>query len=176
MANLLTIARMIAIPFILYFLFSVGENAAVWAAVIFALAALSDWLDGVVARRFSQVTQFGIVADPLADRLLIISLAVALYVRFQDFFPLWALILLIGRDTLVLLGYQYLRKRGETMSVSGLGKAATAVLFVAFLLLILSLSFGGVQILAALVFYPGLLLYLAAAFDYFVKGRRLLFS
>lgn len=176
MANAITISRVVMIPFLLYFLFSAGASSATWAALIFFLAGVSDWLDGTVARRFSQVTSFGVVADPLADRLFLISAAIAVYIRFQDFFPFWALALLIGRDTVVLLGYQFLRKRGQTLSVSNIGKAATAFLFAAFFLLVLSLSYGQIESFAKVIFYSGLVLYLLAALDYFAKGRRLIFS
>jgi len=75
---------------------------------IFGLAAVSDCLDGYIARRFNQTTQIGSILDPLADKLLLISAFVCLYIK-KDIFgavqlPFWLLVVVISRDLILLVG------------------------------------------------------------------------
>lgn len=137
------------------------------AIAVFGLAALTDLLDGMLARRANKVTEFGRILDPLADRLFISSMAVALYLK-AGAPPLWALMLLVGRDAVILAGSAWLRWRGQAISVTYLGKAATAVLLVAILGLVASLPAG------LWLFYAGLVLYLVSGFNYLARGKKLI--
>lgn len=94
--NLLTLLRILLVPvFILLFLSSTPLRTVLSAAV-FLLAALTDLLDGYLARKWQQVTKLGKVLDPIADKLLILS-ALILLVDFQRI-PSWIAIILIGRE------------------------------------------------------------------------------
>ena len=95
-----------------------------------ALVGTTDWVDGWLARRTGAVSRVGQLLDPLADRLLIASVALALLVRGA--LPWSAVALLVGRDLLVMIGFQVLLRNGiRPPDVLWLGKLATFVLMVA---------------------------------------------
>jgi len=168
MANMLTLSRLILIPLFLYFMFSFPAHSLI-AAIIFGLAALTDSLDGYVARRFDQVTEVGKIIDPLVDRVFIITAIIALYVR-DGRPPLVALIVLLGREVLVMAGFAYLKTKGKQLSVSFLGKTATAFLMTAFALLIIRLE------IALLLLYLGTALYIISACLYLWEGIQATFD
>src|SRR6186997_2411962 len=114
LANKITLVRILLIPvfvgFALYYAHSVEEGAPDerlrWVAVtVFAVAALSDALDGWVARRFSQRSKLGVILDPLADKLLMLSAVCVLsFSAWPDGLPLYFVILSISREVLTIAG------------------------------------------------------------------------
>ncbi len=162
-ANLLTASRLVLIP-IIFYLIMTGQSVA--ALIVFAFAALTDLLDGAVARHLDEVTELGRVLDPLTDRLLIVSMMIALYLRDGLGPPLWALLVLVGRDVLILAGSTWLTWKGRPVEVTMLGKTATAVLLVSILLMVAQWEVG------LWLFYAGLALYVGSGFNYFVRGRK----
>src|SRR4051812_115283 len=132
--NALTIARLAMIPvFIALVLASDGGHS--WAAaIVFGVAGITDQVDGWLARRWEVESDFGKFADPLADRLMI-DIAVILLFAY-DRLPWPALVLIVIRDGLLVLGTPFALRRGYDFSVSFLGKAATWVLYasIAFIL------------------------------------------
>lgn len=139
------------------------------ALAVFGAAALTDLFDGMLARKANKVTEFGRLMDPLADRLFISSIAVALYIR-SSIPPLSALGILLARDLVILSGGILLQAKGLKIDVSYLGKVATAVLLCSILLLVANVAFG------LWIFYFGLLLYLVSGFDYLARGKKLIVS
>ncbi|OHA21469.1 MAG: hypothetical protein A2849_03355 [Candidatus Taylorbacteria bacterium RIFCSPHIGHO2_01_FULL_51_15] len=113
--NRITIFRFISIPVVLFLLF-MGYNLA--GTILFAISALSDALDGALARTAHRITKWGIVADPIADKLLIGS--VALLVVWKNLS--WPLALAIVSIELVLAGSAYFRYRGRLMPAKTVGK------------------------------------------------------
>jgi cardiolipin synthase len=97
--NLITIARILMVPFIIWLIIS-GEMLA--AFIAFLVAGVSDGVDGFLAKRWSQVTALGAHLDPLADKLLLVSIFVALGVG--SYLPPWLVILVVSRDLLILGG------------------------------------------------------------------------
>jgi len=164
-ANVITIFRIFLILPLLYFIFSLKYN--IFAIIILTLAALSDWLDGFIAHSMSEVTDFGRMIDPLADRLFILSVIIALYIR-DALPPFWALMIFVCRDSLMIVGYRMLKTRRKRVDITYLGKTATAILMVSFILLLLKFELG------IWLFYLGLILYLISGFDYLQKGLRML--
>jgi CDP-diacylglycerol--glycerol-3-phosphate 3-phosphatidyltransferase len=99
-----------------------------WAAgILFGVAAITDQVDGWLARRWHVESEFGKYADPLADRLMIDAAVIMLVV--DDRLPWAALAVIVARDALLLLGTRFVLPRGYEFSVSLLGKAATWVLY-----------------------------------------------
>jgi CDP-diacylglycerol--glycerol-3-phosphate 3-phosphatidyltransferase len=132
--NALTIARFVAIPLFVVLLVQ-DQGGPSWpAGIVFALAAITDQVDGWLARRWEVESEFGKFADPLADRLMI-DIAVILLFAY-DRLPWPALVLIVIRDGLLVLGTPFALRRGYDFSVSFLGKAATWVLYasIAFIL------------------------------------------
>ena len=103
--NLLTAARMLAVPIVVWLLLADGgEDGALrwWALVIFMVAAATDYLDGYLARRWEVVSSFGKLADPIADKALVLcTLACVVWV---DGVPWWPLAILVVREVGVTLG------------------------------------------------------------------------
>ena len=97
--NLLTVARILLAPFIIWLIIS-GEMLA--AFIAFLVAGVSDGVDGYLAKRWSQVTELGAHLDPLADKLLLVSIYVALGIGSH--LPPWLVILVVSRDLLILGG------------------------------------------------------------------------
>ncbi len=150
--NALTLFRLLSVPVIVALLLGGWDIAG---SALLALAAATDFLDGFLARRIGP-NRVGRVLDPAADRLLVSSVCAALAIR--GLLPVWAVVVLIGRDVLALLGSALL---GDKMRVIGIGKVATATLMVAVVVVALK---GGV--VGEIVFYAGFVLSVAAVFVY----------
>src|SRR6266508_1879177 len=138
-----------------------------YGLVLTAVVGSTDWVDGWLARRTGTVSRLGQLLDPLADRLLIASVAVALLAR--GILPWPAALLLVARDVVLLAGWPLLKRRGvEPPEVVWVGKAATFVLL--FALPVLTLGATGVAVAPvaevlglALLWFGVALYYLAGA-------------
>ena len=171
-ANIVTVLRLILVP-IFFAVMVTGTNDKL-AAVLFALAASTDWLDGQIARRTGTVTQIGKAIDPLVDRLLIASALLGLYL--EDRLPIWIVVVLIARDVYLLYGAWRLEGRHVRIPVTLLGKATTFTLLVGFTLLIYGWPVvvinGQEWYLGMLVVYVGLVLSISTAVQYtLIAGR-----
>jgi CDP-diacylglycerol--glycerol-3-phosphate 3-phosphatidyltransferase len=164
--NALTILRFLAIPLFVVLLLQEREGPSWWAWAVFATAGATDQLDGYLARRWRVESQFGTIADPLADRVMISTAVVLLVVL--DRLP-WLALLLLLRDVVLIAGYRFVVARGYDFQVSRLGKVATWGLY-ASLGLVLITPQGTWWALAC--FWINLALAVAAAGQYVLKARR----
>jgi CDP-diacylglycerol--glycerol-3-phosphate 3-phosphatidyltransferase len=164
--NALTILRLVAIPVFVVLLVRTDGEGSYGLAGLFAATALTDQVDGFLARRWHVESEFGKFADPLADRLMID--AAVLLLCLDGRLPWVALVIVLGRDALLIGGYGLVKDRGYDFSVSTLGKAATWVLYAAITGVIasdegtewpLALFWAGVglAVLAAVVYVAGAL-------------------
>ena len=120
--NVLSFLRIAFIPLFVWLI--VDRDTSFAGLVVFGAVLATDWVDGVVARATGQVSELGKVLDPVSDRLAIGAGLVALVVRGA--FPLWAALLILVRDGLILLvGLAALWGRGIRIEVRYLGKVAT---------------------------------------------------
>jgi len=135
-ANKITILRILLVPLfvveLLYYMNGQGEAYRWWAVLTFALAAVSDGVDGYIARRFQQRSELGAILDPLADKLLIVSGIVLLGFQREEYLarlPLYLTVTVISRDMLLLLGVLVLRYVGLTLRARPhwTGKVATVL-------------------------------------------------
>jgi len=138
-ANKITIARILAIPLFVTMAIYYGrgvqrEQAEEWqrvtAILLFMLAAVSDGLDGYIARRYNQRTRLGLILDPIADKgLLLAGIITLTFSNWHYEFPLWFPILVISRDMVVVLGSLVLHFVNGKVQVrpSLVGKTATAL-------------------------------------------------
>jgi CDP-diacylglycerol--glycerol-3-phosphate 3-phosphatidyltransferase len=125
--NALTIGRLVLVPIFVWLLVT-AEGGHSWpAAIVFAVAGVTDQLDGWLARRLQVESDFGRVADPLADRLMIDAAVILLVI--DDRLPWIALAVIVARDLLLVGGYKLVMPRGYELSVNTLGKAATWLLY-----------------------------------------------
>ncbi len=122
--NVLSLLRLGSVPLFLYLFVNDREEAAV---ILYGVFAWTDFLDGVIARRFDQVSELGKLLDPLADRVFIIALAVALVAT--EALPWGIAAAIVVRDLIMLAAFPILEHRGvPRMRVNFTGKTATAAL------------------------------------------------
>ncbi|MGH2753950.1 MAG: CDP-alcohol phosphatidyltransferase family protein [Actinomycetota bacterium] len=122
--NALSALRLASVPVFVWLFAEGNENAAV---ALYGAAAWTDFFDGFIARKLDQVTELGKLLDPLADRVFIVALAIAL--TSQDVLPLWLFVTIVARDVLVLSVFPILERRGiPRIRVNFTGKTATAAL------------------------------------------------
>jgi CDP-diacylglycerol--glycerol-3-phosphate 3-phosphatidyltransferase len=165
--NALTLARFAAIPLFVA-LMAPADGGKSWAAAtVFAAAGVTDQLDGWLARRWHVESRFGTVADPLADRLMIDTAVVLLWLH--DRLPWPALALILARDVVLVAGYKLVMPRDYELSVNLLGKAATWILY-ASLALIMVTSQG--TDFPYVLFWLGLVLAMVAGAFYVVSALR----
>lgn len=135
-ANKITILRILLVPFfivqVLYYVSGAGEWHRILSLIAFALAALSDGIDGFIARRFNQRSELGAILDPLADKLLLVSGIVLLSLHHEGYLPQLPLSLtatVISRDVLLLLGLGVIHYVGGKVVVRPhlTGKIATVL-------------------------------------------------
>jgi cardiolipin synthase len=157
--NALSLLRLFMVPVVVALLLAGSDGLA---AAFFVLAALTDFLDGKLARRAGP-TRLGQILDPMADRLMLSSVAVVLAIR--GLLPIWAVAILVGRDLLALLGSLVV---GSKIRVNRVGKAATAVLMGAVALVVISPGVVGEAI-----FYAGFGLSIVAGLMYVWSLRRI---
>jgi len=136
-SNLLSISRaLLAIPFVFVMLSSL-PTARFWGACIIVVAALTDKFDGLLARKFGYETEWGRILDPLADKVAVAAAALVL-LKLGDI-PLWFVMVLIVRDTLIFLGGLYLKARNGVVLGSNLaGKWAVGIISLALFVLVVS--------------------------------------
>src|SRR5207248_3213810 len=164
--NALTIGRLILIPvFVTLLLTSDGGHS--WAAaIVFGIAGVTDQIDGWLARRWRVESEFGKVADPLADRLMIDAAVVLLWHAGR--LP-WVALAIPARDLVLLAGYKLVVERGYEFAVNLAGKAATWLLYA---------SLGFVMVThrgddwPLWVFWAGLALAAVSLAGYVVKAKR----
>jgi CDP-diacylglycerol--glycerol-3-phosphate 3-phosphatidyltransferase len=164
--NALTILRLALIPVFVGLM--LADDPANWPAVlVFAAAGVTDQVDGFLARRWRVESQFGKVADPLADRLMIDAAAIMLWVTGR--LPWYAALVVLARDAAMLLGYRFVVNRGYDFEITRVGKLATWVLYAALGLVLV--TDAGVA-WPVWLFWIGVALALVAAAQYVGKARR----
>jgi cardiolipin synthase len=137
--NVISAARLLGVPVFLYLL--LGPQADIAALIVLMLAGISDWADGVLARKLNQYSRIGELLDPAADRLYILATLIGLVLR--DIIPWWLAAIIIGRDLVLAVALAVLRRYGwGPLPVHYLGKAATFNLLYAFPLLLLAARHG----------------------------------
>ena len=164
--NALTVARIVAVP-LLIAVFYLPYPAANWVALaVFVAASVTDWLDGYLARRWNQGSDFGKVLDPIADKLLVAA-ALFMLAAFGrlSVASIVAAIAILGREILVSGLREFLGAQAGQLKVTRLAKWKTTVQMVAITLLLLGLQAAGIGFLwlaAALTVVTG--------WDYFQKS------
>ena len=164
--NALTILRLGLIP--VFVALMLVDDPANWpAGIVFGVAGVTDQVDGFLARRWQVESQFGKIADPLADRLMIDSAAIMLWVTGR--LPWYAALVILSRDAVMVLGYRLVVNRGYDFEVTRVGKLATWVLYAALGFVLVTDDGVGWPVW---LFWIGVGLALVAAAQYALKARR----
>lgn len=168
----LTMTRIVAVPLLILFLISSSRVHALIAATIFTLAALTDWLDGRIARRRNQVTTLGTLLDPIADKLLVAAALVSLLTIERV--AAWIVMVIIGRELAVSGLRAVAAGVGVIVPASRLAKWKAVGQYVAVTLLIIEKGFDspGFHLTATVVLWGALALTVASAVDYFYRFFR----
>ncbi|HYN31006.1 MAG TPA: CDP-alcohol phosphatidyltransferase family protein, partial [Ilumatobacteraceae bacterium] len=172
--NLFTLVRLLCLPLFLWVLF--GLDNQVGAALILGALSATDWVDGYLARRLGQVSEFGKVFDPTVDRLMFIVAVTAIII--DGAIPLWFAIAVLAREVLVglMMAVATLVYKMPRIDVTYLGKVATALLMFAvpgFLIGSSGESYAGLfQLIGWIVGIPGLILSWWTGIAYIPQVRR----
>lgn len=138
--NILTMGRIAAIPLLAALLISPSQQAGFWAAAVFALASITDWLDGYLARRMGIVTVFGKFLDPIADKLIVMA-ALIMILPFGRV-PAWMVLVILGREIIITGLRGIASSEGIVISASDLGKFKTIFQIVAIIALLLHYNYN----------------------------------
>jgi CDP-diacylglycerol---glycerol-3-phosphate 3-phosphatidyltransferase len=170
--NMLTVGRILMIPLMVVSYYWLGWGGKTWAAGLFALAAVTDWFDGYLARRWNQSTPLGAFLDPVADKLIV---AAALMVLVEAYSVPWVTIpamIIVGREIVISALREWMAELGKrrSVAVSWLGKVKTALQMISIILLLAAQEhtflewYGLVSLyVAALLTLWSMIVYLQAA-------------
>jgi CDP-diacylglycerol---glycerol-3-phosphate 3-phosphatidyltransferase len=166
--NLLTFARILMIPLCLWFLDQDTPRAGFWAAIIFTLAAITDLLDGYLARKLNVVSVLGKLIDPLADKLIVMASLVWMVPMGR--MPAWAVIVLLAREFSVTALRSVAASGGVIISAGQEGKTKTALQMIGIIALLVGypyhLSYAGVDLGVVDCIHVGrVLVYLSLVFS-----------
>lgn len=171
--NKITIFRVLMIPVFLIFMLIPGIHYGHYiAAAIFIIAALSDFLDGYIARKRNLVTNFGKFMDPLADKLLVSS-ALICFVEIK-LLPAWIVIIIIARE-FIISGFRLIASdAGVVIAASWWGKIKTNVQMIMSVMLIINLDYDFMNVLEQIAIYLAVVMTVISLIDYMVKNKKVL--
>lgn len=168
----LTILRMILSVVFMVFALIPDDWAKIAALVVFIIAAITDKIDGIWARKSKHVTDLGAFLDPLADKMLV-NLAF-LVLTYLDIVPLWVFAIILVRDFAVDGMRMMLARSGVTLAASFLGKLKTTVQMTALIIILANLVLNNdiIAILGNIALYFALFLTVLSGADYLINGWR----
>src|SRR5215212_2093507 len=167
--NFLTLVRILMVPVVVVALLAETPNADMLAAIVFAVAAFTDGLDGYIARSRGSVTTLGKLMDPLADKLLIIAPLVSLVSLGR--IAAWVAMVIIAREFAVTALRMVAAEQGVVISASSLGKVKTVMQVAAILA---AIAFDPTPLAVDLLLYAAVAVTLASGADYFFGLRKCL--
>jgi CDP-diacylglycerol--glycerol-3-phosphate 3-phosphatidyltransferase len=164
--NVLTICRLILVPVYVVLILSSDGGHSWPAAIVFGVAAVTDQIDGWLARRWRVESEFGKVADPLADRLMIDAAVILLWHAGR--LP-WIALVIPARDLALIAGYKLVVGRGYELAVNLAGKAATWLLYASLAFVMVTREGTDWPLW---IFWAGVVLAAASLAGYLLKARR----
>ncbi|MBQ7624383.1 MAG: CDP-diacylglycerol--glycerol-3-phosphate 3-phosphatidyltransferase [Clostridia bacterium] len=171
--NILTLIRIALVPVFLLF---AGRDRNIAAMIVFIAAAITDTADGIIARRYNQITDFGKLFDPLADKLLVMAAVLVFVARGE--IPVWAATLLLGREFAVTSLRMIAATKGIVIAAGISGKLKTFTQCVSIALMLFfwdnhPVLFGKATLQWLCVFLMTLLS-LVSCVDYFIRNGHVL--
>lgn len=174
--NSITLGRIFLVPLLVVVLLTgfdgrqvLGISNEALGAAIFALASLTDWLDGFLARRRGQVTAMGQWMDPLADKLLVTAALISLVQLGRA--PAWMVAVILGRELSVTVLRSMMHARGQSLPASPLGKVKMAAQVAAILLLILAPHMRALFVLGQVALWVATIAALVSAVEYWRRSN-----
>ncbi len=138
--NALTVLRVLAVPIFIYLIVQPDMNLRMWALGLFVVASLTDLLDGYLARKWKQETEFGKFLDPLADKTLVLG-AFITFIFLSNQVQVWMVLAIVARDLLITSLRYIAVHRGRSLRTSRLGKWKTAFQMFSIVVILLSIVF-----------------------------------
>lgn len=124
LANLVSLSRIILLPLIIYLLI---HHARLWALTLIIVSYITDLVDGYLARKLKQESYYGRIIDPLTDKISLAAIVITLH--FTDLFPLWAILFIVVRDILILIGSLVVMRQKEFVLPSNIPGKITGFIF-----------------------------------------------
>jgi len=167
--NMLSLARVAAVPVIILLLIYPGRVLSLIAAIFFLLICITDWLDGYVARKRGLVTSLGKFLDPLADKLLILSSFIMLIPSGRV--PAWVVALIVAREIAITGLRAVASDMGIVIAAGKLGKIKTVTQIISVAALLAHYTWYGIDfhLIGILALIPAFILTMWSGLDYFVK-------
>ncbi len=172
--TLLTLFRILLVPILVVVLFTKFEGREFFGLALFLGAALTDFLDGFLARRLRQVTKLGQLLDPAADKILMASAFISLVELNPAVTPAWMVAAILARELAVGALRTVAAAEGRVIAAAWAGKLKTGTQIVAVSLLIIYNKLGELSHLAPLSLWVALVVTLLSGLDYFLRYRRFL--
>ncbi|MCR4829882.1 MAG: CDP-diacylglycerol--glycerol-3-phosphate 3-phosphatidyltransferase [Pseudobutyrivibrio sp.] len=172
--NKLTIARVIMIPFFVFFLLINPESTAlrIIADIIFIAASLTDMADGKIARKYNLVTNFGKFMDPLADKLLVCSAMICLIQTKQ--LAAWFVIIIVARE-FIISGFRLIAaENGIVIAANIFGKLKTVSQMVMIIILVANLKVTWLYVLGQILIWVSLILTILSLVIYIYQNKDVL--
>lgn len=138
--NILTIFRLLLIPVFLTVFFSSSPNYLLYSTLIFLTAGVTDILDGYIARKYNLVTKWGTVLDPLADKLMLLTVLSSL--AFKNIIPIWIFIVVAMKELFMIISGVFLYKKDTVIPSNIFGKASTVLFYVSIFTVTFSSKLG----------------------------------
>lgn len=170
--NLLSLFRIVLVPLLVVVLLTQYENREFIGLGVFLLAALTDFLDGFIARRHRIVTRLGKLLDPAADKILTSAAFISLVAL--GIAPAWMVMIIIAREFAVSALRSFAASENVVIAAGPAGKLKTVVQVIAISLLIISNQLGSFQRLAPASLWVALVVSVYSAVEYFVRYKPLL--
>lgn len=158
-ANILTIFRFTLIPYFILVFFSNSQNNIYFSIIIFFVAGFTDILDGYIARNFNMITKLGTVLDPLADKLMLITVLTCFTIK--DYIPIFIIIILLIKELSMIFAGIILYGQNIVIPANLFGKASTFLFYISILIVVFN------KILGTIFLYIALLSTLIAYVNYF---------
>jgi len=136
--NMITYLRVILVPVFIYLIISPNQTYRIIAFMIFVIASLSDLVDGYLARKLNQESEFGKFLDPLADKFLVVG-ALITFLFLTEQVEIWMVLCIVGRDVLITMLRSLAIRKGTSIKTSMFGKVKT--FFQMFSIIVILLSF-----------------------------------
>lgn len=137
--NIFSYLRIILIPVFIYLLTIKTAQAWMWALIVFCIASFTDFVDGWLARKLKQESEFGKFIDPIADKFLVISALIAIIAidPYFELFDSWMIVIIVSRDVLITVMRWLAIKKGRSLRTSRFGKFKTAFQMMSIVIIIM---------------------------------------
>ena len=174
LASKITLVRVLLIPAYMATMYLSGGQAGLWMYIslaIFAIASLTDYVDGYIARHYNQVTDFGKFVDPLADKLLVTA-ALIIFVG-QGKMASWMVFVILAREFIITSLRNVAAAKGQVMAAAWSGKVKTCIQIAAIIVIFLDSSLLGGSILTPIAGWAATLITIYSGYDYLHRNWAL---